>query len=170
MTIRGQVEKDLINPLAHALELLRARCEETERRGEREMMTLKMTKIREQVHEAVSDEAARACINQHARNIHTLYVLPNGRVYWSEEASTNSWDVLAGTVDPVAVIYQTGMGSCACNCDACIAGDDPTAWAGDDASELLPELIARVDAINNNYFDDEQDGIRAGYVARGTSE
>ena len=122
--------------------------------------------IRGQVYIAVSDQSEQACINQHSRNIHTLYVLPDGRVYWSEEASTNSWDVLAGTIDPVAVIYQTGTGSCTCNCDACIAGDDPAAWAGDDASELLPELIARVDDIpTSNYFDDEQ-----GYVARGTSE
>ena len=113
--------------------------------------------IREQVSEAVSEQAAQACINQHTRNIHTLYAMPDGRVYWGEEVSTNSWDVIAGTVDPVAAIYQTGTGSCGCNCDACMAGDDPAEWAGDDANELLDELIAKVDAIDVGYFDDEQE-------------
>jgi hypothetical protein len=114
--------------------------------------------IRKQLYEAVSNQSAQACIYQHTRNIHTLYAMPDGRVYWGEEASTNSWDVLAGTCDPVAVIYETGTGSCDCNCDACRAGDDPAAWAGDDANELLDELIARVDAIEVGYFDDEQEG------------
>ena len=113
--------------------------------------------IRKQLYDAVSNQSAQACINQHTLNIHTLYAMPDGRVYWGEEASTNSWDVLAGTVDPVAVIYQTGTGSCRCNCDACIAGDDPAAWAGDEANELLDELIARVEAIEVGYFDDEQE-------------
>ena len=111
--------------------------------------------IREQVYDAVSDQSAKACINQHTRDIHTLYAMPNGRVYWGEEVSINSWDVLAGTVDPVAVIYRTGTGSCACNCDACETGDDPAEWAGDNANELLDELIAKVDAIQTGYFDDE---------------
>jgi len=111
--------------------------------------------IRDRVIEAVSEQSAQSCINQHTRNIHTLYAMPDGRVYWSEEVSTNSWDVIAGTVDPVAVIYQTGTGSCACNCDACMAGDDPTEWAGDDAGELRDELIAEVDAIAVGYFEDE---------------
>ena len=116
-----------------------------------------ITKIREHVHGAVSDQSAQACINQHIRNIHTLYAMPDGRVYWGEEVSTNSWDVLSGTVDPVAVIYQTGTGSCRCNCDACMAGEDPAEWAGDDANELLDQLIAKVDAIEVGYFDDEQE-------------
>lgn len=113
--------------------------------------------IREQVYDAVSDQAARACINQHTRNIHTLYAMPDGRVCWSEESSTNSWDVLAVTVIPVAIIYRTGTGSCGCNCDACVAGDDPVEWAGDDANELLNELIANVAAIEVGYFNDEQE-------------
>ena len=113
--------------------------------------------IREQLCETVSDQSAQACINQHTRGIHTLYAMPDGRVYWGEEISTNSWDVLAGTVDPVAVIYRTGTGSCGCNCDACMAGDDPAVWAGDDANDLLDELIAKVDAIEVGYFDDEQE-------------
>ena len=108
--------------------------------------------IREQIYDLVSDQSAQACINQHTRNIHTLYAMPDGRVYWGEEVSTNSWDVLAGTV-----IYQTGTGSCGCNCDACMAGDNPAEWAGDDANELLDELIAKVDAIEIGYFDDEQE-------------
>lgn len=112
--------------------------------------------IREQVSDAVYEQSAQACINQHTRNIHTLYAMPDGRVYWGEEVSTNSWDVIAGTVDPVAKIYQTGTGSCGCNCDACSNGDDPTEWAGNDAGDLQDELIAKVDAIEIGYFDDEQ--------------
>jgi hypothetical protein len=111
--------------------------------------------IREQVSIAASEQSAQACINQHTLNIHTLYATPDGRVYWSEEVSTNSWDVIAGTVRRVAAIYQTGNGSCGCNCDACVAGDDPSEWAGDDAGELQDELIAEVDAIKFGYFDDE---------------
>jgi hypothetical protein len=65
--------------------------------------------------------------------------------------------VIAGTVDPIAAIYQTGTGSFGCNCDACEAGDDPADWAGDDAGELQYELIAKVDAIEVGYFDDEQE-------------
>lgn len=113
--------------------------------------------IREQIYDAVSDQAMQACINQHLGNIHTLYAMPDGRVYWAQEVSTNSWDVLAGTVTPVAQIYQTGTGSCDCNCDACVNGDDPAEWAGDDANELLDQLISQVDEIEIGYFDDEQD-------------
>jgi hypothetical protein len=112
--------------------------------------------IRDRVSEAVSEQASQACINQHTRNIHTLYALPDGRVYWSEEASTNSWDVVAGTVDPVAAIYRTGTGSCACNCDACMSGDNPAEWAGDDAGEIQDELLAKVNVIKTGYFDDEE--------------
>lgn len=114
--------------------------------------------IRERVSDAVLEQSAQACINQHTRNIHTLYAMPDGRVYWGEEVSTNSWDVLAGTVHPVAVIFQTGTGSCGCNCDACMAGDDPTEWAGDYAGELWDELISKVEGIESGYFDDEQEG------------
>jgi hypothetical protein len=115
--------------------------------------------IREQVYDAVSDQSAKACINQHTRNIHTLYAMPDGRVYWGEEVSINSWDVLAGTVTPVAKIYRTGTSSCACNCDACVAGDDPSEWAGDDANELLDHLIEQVDAIEIGYFQDEYNEV-----------
>jgi hypothetical protein len=120
----------------------------------------KMTTIREQVYDLVSDQCAQACIYQHTRNIHTLYAMPDGGVYWGEAVSTNSWDVLAGTVDPVAVIYQAGTGSCACNCDACMAGDDPAEWAGDDAADLVDELITALDSIEVGYFDDEQEENR----------
>ena len=113
--------------------------------------------IREQVYDLVSEQAAQACINQHSRNIHTLYAETDGRVYWAEDVSRNSWDVLAGTSDPVAVIYQAGAGSCGCNCDACMAGDDPAEWAGDGANDLLHELIANMDFIEVGYFDDEQE-------------
>jgi hypothetical protein len=112
--------------------------------------------IREQIYDLVLDQSAQACINQHTRNIYTLYAMPDGRLFWGEEVSTNSWHVLAGTVDPVAVIYQTGTGSFGCNCEACMDGDDPAEWAGDYANELLDELIAGVDAIEVGYFDDEQ--------------
>jgi hypothetical protein len=113
--------------------------------------------IREQVSDAVCEQSAQACINYHNHNIHTLYAMPDGRVYWREEASSNSWDVIAGTIDPVAEIYQTGTGSFGCDCDACRAGDDPTEWAGDYAGELEDELLATVDAIGFGYFDDEQE-------------
>jgi hypothetical protein len=119
-------------------------------------MEIKMT-IREQVSEAICDQSAQACINQHTRNIHTLYAMPEGRVYWGEEASTNSWDVIAGTTDPVEVIYRTGTGSCDCSCDACRAGYDPTVWAGDDVNELLDELLDKLASIAIGYFDDEQE-------------
>jgi hypothetical protein len=113
--------------------------------------------IREQIYDLVSGQSAQACVNQHTRNTHTLYAMPDGEVYWGEAPSTNSWDVLAGTVDPVAVIYQTGTGSCGCNCHPCMAGEDPAEWAGDDANELLDELIQRASAIEVGYFDDEQE-------------
>ena len=116
-----------------------------------------MTTIREQVYDLVAAQAAQACINQHSRNIHTLYATPDGRVYWSENVSRNSWDVLAGTADPVALIYQAGNGSQGCECDACMAGDDPAEWAGDGAADLVYELIANMDAIEVGYFDDEQE-------------
>ena len=111
--------------------------------------------IREKVFKAVLGQSAQACVNQHTRNIHTLYAMPDGRVYWGEEVSDNSWDIIAWTGDPVAVVYQTGTGSCGCNCEACDAGDDPREWAGDDAGELQDELIAKVEAIEVGYFDDE---------------
>ena len=103
--------------------------------------------IREQVRQLVSGQARAACIYQHTRNIHTLYAMPDGDVYWSENVSTSSWDVLPGTATPVAVIYRTGMGSCGCNCDACMAGDDPAEWAGDDAAEVVDELLDGLNAI-----------------------
>ena len=63
----------------------------------------------------MSEQAAQACINQHSRNIHTLYAETDGSVYWAEAVSRNAWDVLAGTADPVAIIYQAGNGSQGCN-------------------------------------------------------
>lgn len=109
--------------------------------------------IREQVADEMYNQAAQACINQHSRNIHTLYVMPDGRVYWSEASSE---DVLAGTMDPVEMIYRTGMGSCGCNCHACMAGEYPGDWAMDFAEELVSDLIANVEAIDLGYFDDER--------------
>ena len=140
----------------------------------------KMT-IREQVRQLVSGQARAACIYQHTRNIHTLYAMPDGDVYWSENVSTSSWDVLPGTATRVAVIYRTGTGRCGCSCDACRDGVeyargaylirqvlDPAEWAGDDAADLVDELIANMDFIEVGYFDDEQEAARraARHLAR----
>mgnify|MGYP001339515929 FL=1 len=39
-------------------------------------------------------------------------------------------------------VYCTGTGSVPCNCDGCLAGDDPTDWAGDyEYSDVVNEEI-----------------------------
>ena len=43
-----------------------------------------------------------------------------------------------------------GCGSVSCNCDACMAGDDPADWAAGDVAELEAEYDRQVEeAINN---------------------
>jgi hypothetical protein len=112
--------------------------------------------IRELVSEKISNEVATASIKQHERNIETLYVDSDGEVFWDEQVSTNTW--LQREDGSLMSIYRTGTGSCACNCDACVAGDDPADWAGacDGISEFADELQAKADEIPAGFFADEQ--------------
>lgn len=112
--------------------------------------------IREDVALALNDHCGQAAINQHYRNVHTLYAMPDGQIYWSEEVSSNSWDVLSGTLDPVAVLYQTGCGGSECNCEDCGNDVDPADWAYEWGGELLDDMHSRLNDIPLGYFEDEK--------------
>lgn len=114
-----------------------------------------METIREQVEAKVSEQVAAASIKQHQRNIETLYVTATGEVFWDEQVSVNSW--LHRDDGTLTSIYRTGTGSCGCNCDACVNGDDPAEWAGecDGIGELADELSAKIAAIDVGFFSDE---------------
>ena len=122
--------------------------------------------IRDQVATAVLTHTTQACLAQHTRGYHTLYAQPSGCLYWREEVSGQTWDVLTGwsvksylhhgPPAPVAVIYRTGTGAIACDCPGCRADADRLMdWAADEASDLEPDLLEAVAAIPVGYFDDE---------------
>jgi hypothetical protein len=119
------------------------------------------TTIREDVHEATWQHIEQACINGHLPNIHTLYVKPSGKLYWSEQPSTNTWDTYDGDFNhPTAMLYQGGTGSISCDCDACLEGVDPWEWVGDDVDERMEvgeRLVSNLEGISVGYFDDEDE-------------
>jgi len=46
-------------------------------------------------------------------------------------------------------VWTGGTGSCPCNCDACLAGDDPADWAGadDDIGAIEDAIQDAIDAL-----------------------
>jgi hypothetical protein len=111
--------------------------------------------IREQVETKVSEQVSAASIKQHERNIETLYIDSDGDVFWDEQVDSNTW--LQREDGTLTSIYRTGCGGFSCNCDACMAGDDPAEWAGScdgigDLADLLAEKLAEVP---EGFFADE---------------
>lgn len=118
-----------------------------------------MPTIREQVETKISGQVAAASIKQHELGIETLYVTADGEAFWDCQPSVSTW--LHRDDGTLTSIYQTGTGSCGCNCDACRNGEDPAEWAGDcdGIGDLADELSAKVTGIDLGFFDDEERGF-----------
>ena len=69
--------------------------------------------------------------------------------YWLYESIDNYFR--AEGWEQIAVF---GTGSCQCNCDACSDGEDPTDWAGDEASNIEEYLGNMLELfIDQHYYD-----------------
>ena len=99
----------------------------------------------------------RRAFNQHSRKIHTLYAETDGQRVLGPKRSLETlgmcWPVL---LTRLLLSTRPEPARAGCNCDACMAGDDPAEWAGDGAADLVHELIANMDFIEVGYFDDER--------------
>src|SRR6185312_2650381 len=114
------------------------------------------TTIRESASEKIANEVPAASIKQHQRNIETLYIDSDGEVFWDEQPDANTW--LQRSDGSLLSLYKIGTGSVACNCDACVTGDDPADWAGscDGIEELAAALQSKLDEIPSGFFSDEK--------------
>jgi hypothetical protein len=89
-------------------------------------------------------------IRAHQRNYAWLAVrIEDGTIadaeYRDDEISEDSY-----YINPEwSKVWTGGTGSCACNCDACLAGDDPADWAGsaDDIGAIEDAIQDAIDAL-----------------------
>lgn len=112
--------------------------------------------IREKVAQKLAKYCDQAAIKAHYCNIHTLYVLPEGRIYWSESPNGKPSRMIPGTRDPLAVLHRTGYGSEECLCSQCDRYEDPEDWAHDYDNKILEAMRGALHAIHLGYFDDEK--------------
>lgn len=93
----------------------------------------------------------------HQNNYHTLYVMPDGDVYWSEEVDSNSQDYIrySNPIKYVAALATTGTGSVKCDCDWCREDEEPE-FEYDELYYIESRLIEALDNIDIGYFDDEE--------------
>ena len=108
------------------------------------------------VNTIVDEQGADILRKAHMQNIHTLYINRDGSVFWSEEASENTWS----EGDDIAYLYSTGTGSTPCNCDWCSGDDavdsvDEISFESDEYDYLTEHLTRNMDEISEGFFDFE---------------
>lgn len=111
--------------------------------------------IREKVTEELAQQSDQAAIKAHHRNVHTLYVMPDGRTYWEVSIYGNPWDAIPKTNTPVLALYRTGCSSSICGCRNCLTGIDPAQWVHDFDGGILHAMRTKLNDIPYGYFDDE---------------
>lgn len=126
-------------------------------------MPTNLTTLRETLRETLDDLAAVAVAHQHDRNYWTLYVYSDGDTAWAEETDS-SWGRIAADNDSTGsaqyqawLLRNLGTGSCACNCDHCLAGGgmDDYPDIAEAESEMVRRMEEALDALPQGYFDDE---------------
>jgi hypothetical protein len=101
-----------------------------------------------------------AAIRRHERGHHRLYVWPDGEMAWAQETDANTSRRRTVSGDDLAVIVRIDN-SVPCNCDACVAGDDPRDWADGHTDGIEDEMIRCVGDIPVGYFADEESAEEA---------
>jgi hypothetical protein len=110
--------------------------------------------IRAQVRESAEEMLGEALRKSHEQNYDTLYVDPDGDLYWIESIDYNEGQWRDG--HPVPSLCHVGTGSVPCNCEWC---------SGDDAVESTQDIAFESDDYEamRDVFDRELAGIPAGY-------
>lgn len=119
--------------------------------------------LREAVRQMVIDNVTERAKYEHKRNYHKLHVWRDGSVVWSEsiDRASDIIDHQAADFRAVESVACVGTGSYVCNCDYCNADYDTAddaieaAVADSDLSAIEEEMLAKLDAIEVGYFDDE---------------